>query len=66
VADMSICALQAGVGARKKAKRGDEPIYKKPIPKGAVQPLVGLARHLRGKAEVRSSSGRASESGANG
>ena len=52
-ADMSAGALQAGVGARKKAKRGDEPVYKKPLPKGAVKPFVGLAHQLCGKDRVR-------------
>jgi hypothetical protein len=40
------------VGARKKAKRGDDPIYKKPLPKGAVKPFVGLAHQLCGKDKV--------------
>ena len=53
VADMSAGALQAGVGARKKAKRGDEPVYKKPLSKGAVKPVVGLAHQLCGKDRVR-------------
>ena len=53
VADTSAGALQAGVGARKKAKRGDDPIYKKPIPKGAAKPFVGLAHQLCGRDKVR-------------
>jgi hypothetical protein len=53
VADMLIRALQASVGARKKAKRGDDPIYKKPLPKSPVKPLVGLASRLCGKDKVR-------------
>ena len=53
VADMSAGALQAGVGARKKAKRGDEPVYKQPLPKGAVKPCLGLAHQLCGKDRVR-------------